>query len=464
MAVATAAVTLLGAFSLPGRIPIADLDLRLSPTLVAVAIALGLVTSLVFGVAPAWYGSRASTQVALREGARGASRQPIRGALVATQVTLCVLLLLGSVAFGRAMRHALSTDFGFDTAHTTIVTITPSRARYTRARMADVESRISDGLRTEPWVEHAAWMSIAPLSGMMAWDVGIPGVTRPGQSASTEDNVVSPDFFDAMGIPLLVGRRFGAEDRADAPLVAIVNEAMARKYWPAGALGAKIETNPGAKNPEVATVIGVVGNMRRALAGVPSPMFYVPLAQQASEFDSTQTLVVRSRLSSGATVSALTATLPRLEPGVPMGAPETMVDHLGMLLMPQRLGLTLFILFAGLAVVLTTFGIYAVVAFAVAQRVREIGIRVALGAARGRVIRLVVRQGLAPVAIGAVLGGAAFAAAGATLKGFIFGLPTMTGTSVALAAAAVAALALGAMVIPARRALAVDPTVALRAE
>jgi putative ABC transport system permease protein len=330
--------------------------------------------------------------------------------------------------------------------------------------MADVERRIADGLRSEPWVEHDAWMSIAPLSGMMAWDIGIPGVTRPGQMLTTEDNVVSPEYFDAMGIPLLAGRRFTADDRADAPLVAIVNDAMARRYWPAGALGARIATNPGAPNPNLATVVGVVGNMRRALASLPTSMFYVPLAQQASEFDSTQTLVVRSRLSPQATLVALTATLPRLEPGIPIGAPETMADHLGMLLMPQRLGLTLFLLFAGLAVVLTTFGIYAVVACAVAQRVREIGIRVALGAARGRVIRLVLRQGLTPVAIGAVVGAAVFALAASTIKDFIFGLPTVTGGAVILAAAAVAALAIAAMIVPARRALAVDPTVALRQE
>ena len=465
LAVARTVFTLLSSFTLPGAIAIADLDLHVSPSVFGVALALGLATALAFGIVPAWRGSRLDTSAALADGGRGAARRPIRGRLVAAQVAFCVVLLLGSIAFGRALRHALTADLGFDTRDTVLVTVNPAQARYSPARMSEVEARVIGALRAQPWVSNAGWMSVAPLRGLMFWEIGIPGVTAPGASVSTENNAVSAGYFDAMGIPLLEGRAFDDADAAGTPFVAIVNEAMARTYWHGRALGAHVAMNPRAgRDATLATVVGVVGDMRRSVDRPSSPTIYLALAQQPSELSSAQTLVVRGRMPQDAALGAALGVLKRIEPGLPIVSPQTMAEHLGARLMPQRMGLTLFLAFAALASVLTALGIYAVAAFAVASRWREIGIRVALGADRARVIGLVIRQGLVPVGAGAVIGGAAFLAAGSAMQRFLFGLPVLTAASAAMVAAAVALLAIAAILAPARRALAVDPTAALRVE
>jgi predicted permease len=463
LGVARGVLQLVGAFDLPGRVSIGDLDLSLSPTLVAIAVGLGLGTSLLFGVVPAWQSARVDAQAVLREGARGASRQPVRAVLVGAQVALCVLLLLGGLAFGRAMEHALTLDLGFDTSHTTLLTLNGNRARYTPVRLLDVERRVNDALTSQPWVASVGWMSILPLRGGMSWQLGIPvsGAIKPVDVAC---NVVSDGYFDAMGIPLREGRTFAAADGASQ--VVIINEALVRKYWPkGGALGAQLAMDGDGKDPKMrGTIIGIVGDMHRSIDAPPAPTFYVANATHPAEMSATQTLVVRVRQSPAAAGLDIASIVRRVEPGLPLGATQTMADHLGGLLMPQRLGLTLFLLFASLAVVLTTVGIYAVVAFAVSQRTREIGIRIALGAERRRVLGLVLRQGLRPVLVGGLIGAVAFGLTGSALRGMIFALPTTTVLSVVTVAAAVGLLSLGAMLVPARRALGIAPTEALRSE
>jgi predicted permease len=463
IAVALATLRLVGAFELPGRVPIADLGLSLSPTLVGIAIALGLGTSVLFGVVPAWHGSRVDAQAALREGARGVSRQPVRAVLVGAQVALCVLLLLGGLAFGRAVMHALTLDLGFDTTHTALLTLSGGRARYTSDRLLDLEHRITDDLSSQGWVASVGWMSILPLRGGMTWGVGVPvsGTLRP---VDAECNIVSPGFFDAMGIPVRQGRAFTAADGSNQ--VVMINEVFARTYWPTGdPLNTSLAMDGDGKDPKMrATIVGVVGDTRRSIDALAPPTMYLLNSQHLAEMGVTQTLVARLRQSPATGSLQIAGIVKQIEPGFPLGTPQTMADHLGSLLMPQRLGLTLFLLFAGLAVVLTTFGIYAVVAFAVSQRTREIGIRMALGAEKSRVLGLVVSQGLRPVLTGAVIGAVGFALAGSALKSLIFALPTATVWSVVLVAAAVGVLSLGAMLVPARRALRIAPTEALRAD
>jgi predicted permease len=467
LVVARIALGLLGSFDLPGRVSIADLDLMLSPTLFATSIALGLVTSLVFGLAPAWQTSRLDAHAALRDGARGATRQPIRSLLVTIQVALCVLLLAGSIAFGRAMRYASSLDLGFETAHTTITSFNSGRARYGRAQMADVERRVEDAVGKAPWATGAGWLSILPLRGSMTWTLGISGPNAPPKGQVDIDaNAVSPGYFQAMAIPLRAGRLFGDRDTTSAPLVMAISESMARRYWPRGdALGAHVSTDPPSTDPAVlATIVGIVGDVKHDVDNPRQTMFYVPLGQHLDMIDFGQHLVVRATLPPELALANVAAIVKRVDPGLPIGRSQTMADHLGALLMPQRLGLTLFALFAVLAAVLTALGIYAVVAFAVAERRREIGIRVALGAERAAVLGLVARQGVRPVALGLAGGLFAFFLAGSVLKSLLFALPTVNGWSVALLAGAIGAIAVGAMIVPAHRALAVDPAITLRQE
>jgi putative ABC transport system permease protein len=210
--------------------------------------------------------------------------------------------------------------------------------------------------------------------------------------------------------------------------------------------------------------VGIVGDVKHDIDNSRQTMFYIPVEQHLNMVDFGQALVVRARVPPEVALANVAAVVKRVDPQLPIGRAQTMTDHLGVLLMPQRLGLTLFVLFAVLAVVLTTLGIYAVVAFAVAERAREIGIRVALGAERAAVLGLVARQGVRPVATGLLLGLLAFMLAGSVLKSLLFKLPAVSAWSLALLVCAVGALAVGAMLAPARRALAVDPAVMLRQE
>jgi hypothetical protein len=278
---------------------------------------------------------------------------------------------------------------------------------------------------------------------------------------------VSEGYFEAMGIPLRYGRFFAQTDTATAPMVMIVSESMANKYWPQGnAVGARVNTNTDVKDPNViATVIGVVGDVRHDLSSPRATMFYATAAQQLSMLDfGGQHLIVRTTLPSDVAVANVAAVIRRVDSMLPISRSQTMAQHLGALLMAQRLGLTLFLLFSGLAVVLTSFGFYAVVASAVAQRGREIGIRVALGAERASVLGLVARQGIAEVAAGLVAGLAAFVLTDSALSSFLLALPATNAASLGALVVGIAALALVAMLVPARRALAVDPAIALRQE
>jgi len=467
LVVARITLSLLGSFDLPGRVPIADLGLSLSPALLAMSIALGLATSLLFGLAPAWQTSRVDAQAALRDGSRGATRQPIRGLLVTLQVGLCVLLLAGSIAFGRAMQYASSLDLGFDTGHTAIISFNPGRARYTPAQVVDVERRLEDAIQREPWAAGAGWLSILPLRGSMTWTLGIKGPDAPPKGrADIDANLVSPGYFHAMAIPLLAGRTFSDADTTTAPPVMMISESMARRYWPRGdAVGSRVSTDPDSSDPSAeGTIVGVVGDVKHDIDNPRQTMFYIPVEQHVSMLDFGQSLVVRARVPPEVALADVAAVVKRVDPRLPIGRAQTMADHLGALLMPQRLGLTLFVLFAVLAVVLTTLGIYAVVASAVAERRREIGIRVALGAEPTAVLGLVARQGVRPIVIGLVVGLLGFILAGSALSSLLFTLPAVNAWSLALLVCAVGAVALGAMLAPARRALAVDPAVTLRQE
>jgi len=467
LAVARIAMTLLGSFDLPGHVPIADLGLSLSPRLLAMSIALGVATSLLFGLAPAWQTSRVDAQAALRDGSRGATRQPIRSLLVTMQVGLSVVLLAGSIAFGRAMQYASSLDLGFDTDHTAITSFNPGRARYSRAQVADVERRVEDAIEREPWAEGVGWLSILPLQGSMTWTLGITGPDAPAKGRVDIDaNVVSPGYFRAMAIPLEAGRTFTDADTATSPRVITISESMARRYWPRGdAIGSRVSTDPDSTDPSVsATIVGIVGDVKHDIENPRQTMFYTPVAQHLDMVDFGQSLVVRARVPPKVALANVAAVVKRVDPRLPIGRAQTMADHLGALLMPQRLGLTLFVLFSVLASVLTTLGIYAVVAFAVAERAREIGIRVALGAERAAVLGLVARQGVRPVATGLLLGLLVFMLASSVLKSLLFQLSAVSAWSLALLVCAVGALAVGAMLAPARRALAVDPAVMLRQE
>jgi predicted permease len=466
VAVAFGTLRLLGAYALPGQISIEDLGLSVDVRLLAATATLGLVTALIFGLAPIRHTRHAEASTLLRSGTSSSSRRQLRAVLVGVQVALCVVLLGGSLAFGRAMAHALALDLGFDVRNTSITAINPSLARYTPEQGVDLRRRALDALRTRPGVEAAGWSMLRPLSGAFILKPLAEG--QPPPSPATRDvqaNVVTDGYFDALQIPIIRGRSFTIADVRGPGRTAIVTTSLAARLWPGEEpIGRRISfEDAGSADMKWFTVIGVVGDIHRQVSGPPVPMIYLPEGLAPPSF-SPDYLMVRSSRPPEGIIPDIRATLTTLDPNVPITTSVAMSRHVAGPLMAHRLGLTLFVLFAGLALVLTGCGLYAVVASAVSRQTREIGIRVALGAEAGRVLRLVARQGLWSVGIGLAAGLAAFALGGRLIQSFMFSLPVVSVGALVAVSAVIAVGAFVAMLIPARRALAVDPTVALRAE
>jgi predicted permease len=468
VAVAYGALQLLGTYALPGQVAIGDLGLRVDARLLAATGALGLLTALVFGLAPIRQARRIDASLVLRSGARSTSRGRFRAALVGLQVALCVVLLGGSLAFGRAMAHALALDLGFNVSETTITSINPSLARYTPDRAADLRRRALEILQTRPGVRAAGWSLLRPLSGAFILKPIAEGEAAPpeGPGRDVHANVVTDGYFDALQIPVARGRAFTAEDFRSGLAIVVVSQALAGTLWPSAQdpVGRRLSLeDPGSADMKWFTVVGVVADIHRQVGGPPVPMLYLPDGRVPASF-SPDYLMVRAAGPVDPIIAEVRAVLRSLDPNVPITASVPMSRHVAGPLMAHRLGLTLFVLFAGLALVLTGFGLYAVVATAVSQQTREIGIRVALGAEASRVLGLVARQGLWPVAIGLTAGLAAFALGARLIASFMFSLPVVSAGALLVVSSVVVAGALLAMFVPARRALGVDPTVALRAE
>ena len=466
LGIAALALTLLSGYALPGGIAIKDLAVAIDPRLMLLCASLGIVTTLVFGVTPALMSGRANSALVLRGGSRSVTRLPVRSALVAVQVALCVLLLGGSIAFGRALEHALSFDFGFNVDGTSMTAINPSLARYTPEQSANVHQLALERVRALPSVQHASWALIRPLSGALTIEPALVGsALPPGAPASVMANVVTDGYFETLGIPVLRGRGFSAADLRSSEGAVVVSAALASLYWPGeDAIGKRLRlldrddtSSPGA------AVVGVVSDIHRVVGGPGVPMLYVPSNQVPRGF-SPDYLMVRSTRDAALLLPEIRAALRSVDPLIPITTAVPMSTHVAGPLMAHRLGLTLFLMFAALALVLTTFGLYAVVATAVAQRTREIGIRVALGAESARVIALVGRQGLWPVAAGMLAGTAAFVLSARLIRSFMFSLAPVNAWTLAALCAAAGVIALIAMLLPARRALGIDPAVTLRAE
>jgi predicted permease len=276
---------------------------------------------------------------------------------------------------------------------------------------------------------------------------------------------VTADYLRAMDMRVVAGRGFSAEDRQGAPRVALVSETLARRHWPgASAVGRRIRTSAfvGGDSAVTVTIVGVVGDVRfDAPDAPPKAELYLPHAQAPAR---AVQLVVRTDAAAETVVPALRAAVAAQDRTVPLGAVDTMEARLRDVVALPRLYATLFGVFAAAAVLLAAVGIYGVVAYGVAVRTRELGLRMALGARTGDVRRLVLRQGLAPVALGAAVGIAGALAAARALRGLLFGVGVADPVTLGAVTALLAAVAVAAIWVPARRATAVPPMTALRGE
>ncbi|HMJ06508.1 MAG TPA: ABC transporter permease [Chthoniobacterales bacterium] len=444
------------------------------------AVALG--AGILVGIWPAWRVSgNAALSVVLHEagsrgGSGGARRQRARSALVITQVALAVVLLAGAGLTLKSFWRAQHEPINFEPNGVLTVGISLPDARYDKdEKTFAFNKQLVERVRALPGVEAAALGSNIPFDEN-EWDssfhiTGTPEIP-PGQEPSAEINVVSADYFRALGIPIIRGRTFGPEDVAGPgrSRSIIIDETLARKYFPnTDPIGRHIDDNQTfEKDPPPLTIVGVVARTRNEAPGednVESLKFH-QIHFCATQYAATEnTLVVRVKSGDPlALVPAIRREVQTLDPDQPLGTIAMMEKNIANSLAARRLTMTLLGSFAGLALLLASLGLYGVMALSVTQRTRELGIRMALGAARADVFRLVLGQGVALIGIGLGIGLLGAIATGRALASVLYGVGTVDVPALAIALISLTSVALLACFVPARRATRVDPMVALREE
>ncbi len=433
---------------------------------VAVLIfALGVSTAagITAGLVPALLASRADSMAALRTGASTTGhRSRLRDALVTGEVALAVMLLAGAALLVRSFERLRAVDPGFRPEGAVVLPLSHAE-KGAEEFHAEVARRVS----AIPGVRAAGAVLNLPMSGSnTSGDISFEGrPSRPGEYIA-ETQFVSGDYFRAMGIPVRRGRYLTAQDTARSARVGVVNEAFARRFFPGDeALGKRFSYGVAdSGTPTWVEIVGVVGDVRQyGLARAPEPEVYYPLGQAPARAVE-MTLVIRSDLGLASLLSSLRTEIGSLDPDQPVTGLQSLESSVSTTLQQRRLSTLLLSLFSAGALLLALLGIYATLAYSVVQRTREIGVRMALGARGGAVVRLVVGQGMRLAALGAGLGVAFALLLGRVIAALLYGV----GAHDPMTFAAVVVLLLGAALlacwVPARRASRVDPLIALRAE
>ncbi|HMC77871.1 MAG TPA: ABC transporter permease [Vicinamibacterales bacterium] len=445
---------------------------HLDATALSVAVLLGIGSSIMFGLVPAWRASRTDINSTLKEAVRGAgargARDLVRSSLIAAEVALALVLLVGA---GLLIRSAVETQrvpTGFNPKGVFSGRFSLPAAKYgSPAAILQATQAIEAQVAGVPGVKHAAVASNVP--GVGTFSNGLVPEGEAQESRNVRQSMarfVSPGYFEVMGLPIVRGRGFNDTDRTGSQLVMVVNQTLAQRLWPnQDPIGRRLN---GSAPPGVKTVIGVVGDVRwRGPAGAVDPEFYQPLAQlDAMAWEWTRRslfVVARTDGDAAALGPSVRRAMVTVDPGVPLFAVRTMEERMSLTLETARFNTLLLALLGGVGLLLAAVGIYGVISYFVTQRTTEIGIRLALGASGGNVVRLIVRQAAVPVAVGVVIGafGAAFAARAlaSQLVNVTPGDPLTFGAVAGL----LTIVAMLAAVIPARRAAALDPTRALQA-
>lgn len=448
-------------------------DLPLNTTLIADTRVLlftffaALGATLVFGLAPALQATRPDLLSALKNEAmtERLRRWHLRDFLVGAQVTLCVVLLISSVLVIRSLQGALSMRLGFNPDHAISVSFDLGLQGYSDERGRAFQQRLLDRAAALPGVQSAGIIDNMPLRiGMNGSNVSIIGKPLPPVSKMKQAVIyrLSPGYLRAAGTRLLAGRDIDTRDRANAPGVALVNETFVRQLLPGeNAIGKHFRLGPGEKSPAV-EIVGVVEDGKYESIGEdPKPAVFGPLAQR---YDAMTTLVVRSALPPDEATRSLRAIIAAMDPTLTLFNVGSLKDQLGFSLFPARIAALVLGAFGLIAVVLASTGVFAMMAYAVSRRTREIGIRVALGARSAQVLQLVLRRTLTLLATGVLLGTAIAFAGGPLLGAILYGVGPRDPLTYLLALLLMAAVAMLACWYPARRAMRIHPSSALREE
>jgi putative ABC transport system permease protein len=444
------------------RVAAIAVDLRV----LSAAALLSIVTGMLFGIVPALQLSRPDLTTALKDGSRssaGRGRQHLRSALVVAEVALAVVLLVGAALFIGSFVTLMRINPGFDPDNVLTAQISPrvqfGVANAPRANFALQFQQVIDQVSQAPGVVHASVISGGmPLGGSMS----ITYITVPGKKFENDQGIsirqVSADYFKALRIPLRSGRMFDNNDRQGSTNVAIINESAAKKYFEGeDPLGRSANINDSDR-----TIVGVVGDVyQSSLETEPRTEAYIPLAQGSAAFGE---LVIRTNGDPYGVLTPVKSAVLAAFPDVPLRNVRTMEEIIARRVAQRKLNMLLLGLFGLLGLVISAVGIYGVMAYVVSQRTREIGVRMALGASRGRVVGMVMGNAGVLVAVGLLIGTAGAWYLSTTAQTFLFQLDSNDPRAFAAAIVSLAVAGLIASAIPARRAASVDPMEALRAE
>jgi predicted permease len=443
-----------------------QLDLRL----LGFTLALTMLTGILFSIVPAIQASRASLNDALRQGGRGGiggRRATTRDALVVLEVAAALVLLTGAGLMLKTMARLRAIDLGFRSENLlTLRAILPREKYADPAKRLAFYERVIEGARALPGVQSAAYNSTLPfLSAGNTQSYRVEGrELPPGEPGDALLRVGSTGYLRTLGVTLVEGRLPDDRDGAGAPLVIVVNETLARRFWPReSALGHRVTL--GGRTPVWRTIVGVVKDVReRGYEPELKPGVYSPYPQGPDTWAQTESIVVRGAVDPVALAGAVRQVIAAIDPEQPVSAIRTMDEILDRTVADRTQQLTLLGAFAALALLLASIGLYGVLSYAVTQRSREIGLRIALGATARGVVGMVVGRGLALTGVGLGIGLAAAAGATRAMKSMLYGVQAIDPSTFAAVSALLCGIAGLACWLPARRAARVDPIVVLRDE
>ena len=445
---------------------------RLDTQVLLITTLVSALAAVLFGLVPALSASRLSPLDGMKDGGRsatqGTGRMRVQAGLVAVEMTLSLTLLAGAALMTKGFTHFLSTDLGFEAGRLLSFRLDLTADKYREnERFWRVARDVSERGAAVPGVESITVEGPGYPTG------GFYGINFRREGSSPDDpdvtglrHHVTPGYFETLGVPLLAGRDFSFDDRRNAPATLIVSEGFAEKYWPGqNPLGQRLlSSGPG--KPITFTVVGLAKDVKHAgleTGGLDEPDVYVPLYQVPPRTPAVLTVMARTSGDPAALTASLQQAARDAVPGLPAYDIQTMAGRLDQQTARGRYAVFVMAGFAGLALVLAVVGVYGLISYNVAQRTREIGIRVALGASRGDVVRLIVRRGAWPLAAGLAGGLLCVTILGRMITGMLYGLDPLDPVVLAGAALTLALVGLGACWWPAFRASRIDPQVAMRA-